>query len=213
MALISKLVKRFRPPPDIEATQAWFRLDLRAPGRPHRPLEDTFELRECTEEDLPLLTQLPEDPAVSTSNRDLAVRRMAEDGTLWLSIEHGKVAFGCWTFAGRAPVFGGRDGGADLPAESVLLEDSLASPDFRGRGVAPATWSTIADRLSDRGTIAMYTKVDVTNIPSTKAVIKAGFREVGRMHFVRSKGVFRTTVTLGDAANEADRWLLELTQG
>ena len=209
MKLLGKILRRINPP-DMDATQAWFRLDLRDPDRVRRPLEDTFELRECGPEDLPLLAQLPGDPAVSTPVRAQATRRMSKGGTPWLSLENGKVAFGCWTFSGHAPVFGGRNGGAQLPAGSVMLEDSQTVPDFRGRGVAPATWSAIADLLAERGVEDMYTKVDVENIPSTKAVLKAGFREVGNMRIVRSRRRFNTTVDLGNDASDTDRWLLQL---
>ena len=207
--LMRRVLNRVRPP-DVDATQAWFRLDVSDPERPRRAFDGTFEVRECTVDDLPLLGQLPGDPAVVTPSGRRAERRMRDGGTPWLSIENGKVAFGCWIFTGRAPVFGGRDGGAPLPDDGVLLEDSQAVPTFRGRGVAPATWTAIADRLAERGIRSIYTKVDVENIPSTKAVQKAGFREVGKMRVVRTRGRFTTSVTLDTAADDADRWILAL---
>lgn len=209
MTLLGRALRRVRPP-DLDATQAWFRLDLHGTDRIRRPLDGTFVLRECGAADLPLLAELPGDPAVTTPGRTLAMRRMRAGGTPWLTLEGGRVAFGCWTFAGRAPVLGVRGGRVELPGHSVLLEDSQTVPDFRGRGVAPATWSEIADRLADRGVRGMYTKVDVENIPSTKAVLKAGFREVGRMRLVRTRGRFTVTVNLDGPADDADRWLLEL---
>src|SRR3712207_9489479 len=54
------------------------------------------------------------------------------------------------------------------------------------RSVAPGAWTGIADELRDEGYLAMMTKVDVRNVPSRRAVEKAGFRPVGLMS-VRSR--------------------------
>lgn len=212
-AVVRRARRWLRPPPGIEATQAWLRLDLHSPERPHHALGPSFELREAVAADLPLLEQLPTDPSVSRPGMEQGADLMAGGSGLWLSMQGGRVAFCCWIFSGWVPIFSARGGGAALPPTAVLLDDALASPDFRGRGVAPASMAGIADRLAERGLDAVYTKVDITNAPSMKAMLKTGFREVGSMHLVRTRGRFTTTVALDGAASDGDRWLLELAQG
>jgi GNAT superfamily N-acetyltransferase len=76
----------------------------------------------------------------------------------------------------------------------VCLEDSVTAPLARGRGVAPAAWSAIADELAGEGVRRMITKVRVDNLPSRKAVEKVGFEGVALMHFKRIGPLRRTSV-------------------
>jgi RimJ/RimL family protein N-acetyltransferase len=191
----------------VDATQRWFRLDTDPSRRPRFPLDPAMDLRRARDADLNLLAQLPADPSVSVPEPDAARERMAAGHDLWIVSEGDRLAFACWICRGRAPVFGACDGGADIPANAVLLEDSLASPDFRGRGVAQATWGGIADALAEEGIEHMFTKVDITNAPSCRAVEKAGFAEVARMR-VRGRGRRLTaTIAPGEGAADIDRWL------
>jgi RimJ/RimL family protein N-acetyltransferase len=163
------------------AEQIWYRLDLLDPDRPRRPLDGAFVLRRAGIEDAALLAQLAPDPAVTAPREDVVRERLAEGATLWIVTADDRTAFACWTFAGSAPVRGAPDGRIALPERTALLEDSLSSPHFRGRGVAPGAWSGIADRLHDEGLAAMVTKVGSDNDASRRAVEKAGFREIARM--------------------------------
>ncbi len=52
-----------------------------------------------------------------------------------------------------------RGGWLSLPEGTVCLEDSVTSPDYRGRGVAPAAWSQIAAAAAEDGYATMVTKV------------------------------------------------------
>jgi RimJ/RimL family protein N-acetyltransferase len=104
--------------------------------------------------------------------------------------EHGKPAFACTIFRERTPTIAARGGWLDLPADTVCLEDSGTSPDFRGRGVAPGAWTAIADALAERGFKTMLTKVAIDNEPSRRAVVKAGFGEAADMR-LRRLGPFR----------------------
>ncbi len=77
-------------------------------------------------------------------------------------------------------------GWLELPADTVVLEDSATTPRARGRGIAPGAWTAIADSLRDEGLVHMITKVGVENEASRKAVAKAGFRDVGVMRMVKT---------------------------
>jgi RimJ/RimL family protein N-acetyltransferase len=72
-----------------------------------------------------------------------------------------------------------------LPPGVVTLEDSFTAANHRGKGLAGAAWTEIAKGLRATGVEAIITKVEVENIPSRKAVLKAGFREVSVMHLRR----------------------------
>lgn len=186
------------------ATYVWYELALQG-ERPRRELSGTLELRAASPEDVPLLEQLPADSAVTPIDAPGARRRLDEGATLWLVTEEGRVAFACWTFADRAPVWAARGAAVALPAGVVCLEDSHSSPDFRGRGVAPAAWSGIADRLAADGNTAMVTKVGEANVASRRAVEKAGFRAIATMRMGKRGWSPSLRVAAPDGATPA--WL------
>jgi GNAT superfamily N-acetyltransferase len=122
--------------------------------------------------------------------------RLEEGATLWLVTEDERLAFACWTFPDRAPAWAARDAAIPLPDGVVCLEDSHSSPDFQGRGVAPAAWSGIADRLAAEGHMALLTKVGEGNSASRRAVEKAGFVEVAHMQMGRRAWSKRVRILL-----------------
>ena len=162
----------------------WYSLDLTG-ERPRRELPEGFELRVATEADAEAAAALPNQPAA-----DEIRARIAGTADVYMVREHGKPAFACTIFRERTPTIAARGGWLDLPADTVCLEDSGTSPDFRGRGVAPGAWTAIADALAERGFKTMLTKVEIDNEPSRRAVVKAGFGEAVDMR-MRRLGPFR----------------------
>jgi L-amino acid N-acyltransferase YncA len=71
-----------------------------------------------------------------------------------------------------------------LPAGTACLEDSVTAVHCRGRGLAPAVWARVADSLAGQGFAALITKVAEDNLPSRRAVEKAGFEPVARMELI-----------------------------
>jgi ribosomal protein S18 acetylase RimI-like enzyme len=171
----------------LRETHFWYQLDLDG-ERPHADMPEGIALVEAGADEVPLIDQLP------SLSVDDAEKRRSEGASLWLALEDRKPAFACWIFLDRLPVLASESGSLALPEEAVALEDSITSPDFRGRGVAPRSWSTLADRLAERGFKAMITKVGEENEASRKAVKKSGFREVAVMRAVRLGGRFRVEV-------------------
>jgi GNAT superfamily N-acetyltransferase len=138
--------------------------------------------------------QLLDDAGVIS--QDLA-DALTADGDPWAVVDSdGALAFTCWTFLGRTPMIAARRGWLPLPQDVVCLENSLTQPAFRGRGIAPRAWTLIAARHAANGRKQMVTKVEVENIPSRRAVEKAGFKEVGLMHFRRRPWGSETTISL-----------------
>lgn len=195
-----------------ETAQTWYRLDVRADDRPRRELEETLVLRRGTPEDVDLVAQLPYDASVSSLTAEGVRSRIADGAQLWLVTEGDRTAFACWIYLGWGPVPGANNDGARLPADTAMLEDSIASPDFRGRSVAPGAWTGIADRLKAEGLSYMVTKVGLDNAASRRAVEKAGFREVAEMRSETSPLRRRVRVTLTDPHPD-HTWLQALERG
>jgi ribosomal protein S18 acetylase RimI-like enzyme len=165
-----------------------------ADDRPSRPLPDGLRLVRAEESQLPLLDQIP------ATGPDVARRWFADGNSLWLVLEGDRAAFSCWTFPVALPAAAAPGGALQLPEGTVALENSVTSAAYRGRGVAPAAWSELADRLQAEGVERMITQVTVENIPSRKAVEKAGYREFARVR--RSRLGPRTRVSV-DGVNAA----------
>jgi L-amino acid N-acyltransferase YncA len=170
--------------------------------RAERPLEAGLKLQRAGSEHLDLLSQL------NLCGRSAAARFLAAGANLWIVREGERAAFCCWIFRGRMPVIAARGGWKGLPPDTVCLEASVTGADYRGRGIAPAAWSLIAQSLNEEGIRTIMTKVEVDNMPSRRAVLKAGFREVAVMDYLRVGGVPRVRVTAWGEVREQDRDML-----
>ena len=173
-----RLARTARERAHLNEEHIWYELPL-AGGRERRPLPEGLELVEADDEQTQLLAGLP---AMSPAD---AARLRARGGRLFLVLDGREPLFACWIHTTRTPTIAARGGWLALPPGVVCLEDSVTAPAARGRGVAPAAWSALADRLHEAGVGSMVTKVGVENAPSRKAVEKAGFREAGSMRLRR----------------------------
>jgi GNAT superfamily N-acetyltransferase len=190
--------KRTRNRVYLRTEHVWYELPL-ALARPSKTLPGGFRLGRATEGELDALEQLPTVPP------DEARRRLHDGAELWLVTENDRPAFACWIFHAKMPVLAARDGWIDVPPEAVCLEDSVTSPEFRGRGIAPGAWSEIADALREAGIARMVTQVERSNVPSRKAVQKAAFVEVARVAFERTGPRTRVAVS-GDGDLASYLW-------
>ena len=172
----------------LRETHIWYELDLTR-ARPRREMPAGLELIVARPENVGLLDELPRQPygpgGFYLPTVRQAEERLADGAVLWLVVESQRPAFACWIFPQRAPLLAAPGGWLELPPGVVCLEDSVTSEHYRGRGVAPAAWSGIADRLSGESATAMITKVEEDNAASRRAVEKAGFREIAMMSLLR----------------------------
>lgn len=176
----------------LREAHIWYGLDL---GRhPRLPLPVGLELLRAGPSDVELVERLP------TVSSHQAESRLAQGAELWLVVEDREPAFACWIFRHRTPVLAARGGWLTLPEGTVCLEDSVTSPDYRGRGVAPAAWSQIAGALDEGAYDAIITKVSEDNAPSRRAVEKAGFSEMASMRLARTG--FRVKVAVEPRGDE-----------
>jgi GNAT superfamily N-acetyltransferase len=182
----------------LDETHVWYELSLRD-GRPRVDLAPGFVFRRAEPSEVALIEQLP------TVARPEAQRRLDAGNDLWFVLDGDTPAFACWIFRQRMPMLAAPGGVLELPPGSVCLEDSVTSADYRGRGLAPAAWTLLADVLEHEGVGSMLTKVGEENTPSRRAVTKAGFVEIGVMHFRRVGPRSRTTMR--EPGGNAGRWL------
>lgn len=164
----------------LDESHVWYELDL-ATEHPRVPLAEGYVVRRAEPAEADLVEALPTVSAVE------ARRRMAAGHELWLVLDAaGSPAFACWLFHATMPMLGGPGGVLTLPPGTLCLEDSVTSPDHRGRKLAPAAWSVLADDAAAQGVEALITKIGVENVASRKAIVKCGFTEIGTMTFRRT---------------------------
>lgn len=204
------VVGRVLPGAGWSKEYVWYVRDLTERREPRR-LDDGLDLRRGTIGDVGLLQQLPADPSVVDLSHDVVAKRLGDGAQLWLVTEGTRAAFCCWIFDDRAPLRGAPNGFLRLPADAAVLEDSIASPAFRGRGVAPAAWDAIAETLAASGRRHLVTKVAVDNDGSRRAVEKAGFVEAARLEV--SGPVWRPRIGVEmTSADPALRWMASVAR-
>jgi RimJ/RimL family protein N-acetyltransferase len=173
----------------------WYQLDLNA-DRPRREFVDGVRLLRAGDAEAHRVEDVGQ-------FEDEAGRRLAAGNDLWLAVDdEDRTLFACWTFRSETPVLAAPDGRLALPPGTACLEDSVTSPLARGKGIAPAAWTAIADILATEGFESMITKVTTENLPSRKAVEKAGFREIAVMRM--TSVVTRQHVALAASGGVAD---------
>jgi RimJ/RimL family protein N-acetyltransferase len=92
------------------------------------------------------------------------------------------------------PTVAARSGWKDLPANTVCFEGVMTDSGYRGRGIAPAAWSLIAQSLKEEGIRTIAMKVEETNRSMRRAVQKAGFHEMAITDFRQVAGFSRVHV-------------------
>jgi L-amino acid N-acyltransferase YncA len=197
VALIA--VRRLRRVFVAEEAHVWLALEL-GNERPMPSLPGDFVLRRACDADLDSVERLPGAEAAEVIRPQLGTAH-----ELWIVSAGERVAFVCWMHRDEAPVFAAQGGTLSLPAGVCCLEDSVTAPEFRGRGVAPGAWASIASAMKADGYTAIITKVEAGNHPSVRALEKVGFAEIATMHLVRRWP--NTRVTLSAVRGEIGREL------
>jgi hypothetical protein len=162
----------------LDQRHIWYQLDL-SHERSLSMLPAELELVRASTDELSLLEQLP------TIGLFEAHRRLVSGADLWIVRKGQQAVFSCWTFHDRMPVFAAHGGWLELPKNIVGLEDSVKSPAYRGRAIAPGAWSTIADVLAHEGVTGILTKIEESNLTCRRSIEKVGFRAVASMRLVQ----------------------------
>ena len=197
---ISKVVEIARIKTYLTETHVIYALPL-GEDRPKKSLPPELELVRGGENELLLLSQL------SDISERRARRLLESEKNLWLVLEGRQTAFACWIFHDVMFISAAKNSRLELPPETVCLEDSVASPLYRGRGIAPAAWLQIADNLEQTGVGHIVTKIEEDNVASRRAVEKCGFRQVAVVRF-RRVGPTKHVVVQTQTGASAD-WISE----
>lgn len=178
---------------------------LRLDGIERLPLAEGYELRLAGDADVDLLG------AMDTVSVEKAREQLQSEGVqLWLVLEDKAPAFCCWIYPRQTPVRAAASRTLELPSGVACLEDSFTDAEHRGRGIAGAAWTAIALELARQDYKMLITKVTVENIPSRRAVEKAGFRAAGVMHLRRRGAREHVTFERGELdLSESERETLE----
>jgi hypothetical protein len=166
----------------LDETHIWYARPL---GRDQdgRDLPPELELVSVTPEAIGLLLDTPF-PDNATAELVLA----QDEAAAWALVGGGRTLFSCWTFTSRVPAIQAVGGWMDLPAGVSFLENSVASPDQRGRHLLSMTLDSICTRLLAAGQVELLTKVRDENVPARKATERSGFEEIARTRFRRIAG-------------------------
>lgn len=183
---VNETIRVARKRVSLDYSHIWYELPLKG-DRPRKSLSSELTLIKASEDDLPLINELP------TLREEAARRRMRAGNDLWLVLKERQPVFACWILYSSVPTQVARNAGLELPPGIVCLEDSVASPTYRGKGTAAATWSEVADNLEQSGATTMITLIEDGNKAVELALRKGGFKEIARTHFLR-KGVREQTV-------------------
>jgi GNAT superfamily N-acetyltransferase len=187
----------------LDEDHVWYL--LRLDGINQLPLADGYELRLAGDADVDLLG------AMDTVYVEKARAQLRSEGVqLWLVLEDKAPAFSCWIYPRQTPVRAAASRTLELPSGVACLEDSFTDPAHRGHGIAGAAWTAIALELARQGYKMLITKVTVENVPSRRAVEKAGFRAAGVMHLRRRGTREHVTFERGEVdLDESERETIE----
>jgi GNAT superfamily N-acetyltransferase len=169
-----------------------------------------YTLRQArSEDDVRLAATLPGYRA------DVTRARLADANQVWLVTAGDEAAFACSIFFGSTPVLAAAQRSLSLPPGVACLEASVTAEPHRGHGIAGAAWTAISKQLRTTGIEVLITKVEVENVPSRRAVNKAGFVPARTMHFrrrgLREHVAFDSwSAELGDAGEQTAQALERL---
>jgi RimJ/RimL family protein N-acetyltransferase len=168
--------RRLRRVAYVREEHTWLQLDL--DDRPRFELAEGLRFVRATADQADAVAALGQDPFIA--------RERLEDGNdLWLVFDGDQPLFACYTFRQTTPVMAASGGALGLPDGAACIEDSIASPAARGRGVGPATWTLVGDALQAEGFKALVTKIETSNASSNRAAEKVGFRPIAMMEHER----------------------------
>ena len=144
-------------------------------------------------DDIVLRRGRPEDGAayardIGTDSAGTFRARLSQDTWCYLvETEGSHLVHATWCTTGGAWT---REVGACLvpPEGSAYVYESFTLADARGRGIYPFALRGISADLASRGIGRLWVAVESDNIPSLRAVAKAGFREASHVSFRRRWG-------------------------
>jgi ribosomal protein S18 acetylase RimI-like enzyme len=123
----------------------------------------------------------------------------------------GKLLHASWVTKSRAWT-AEISGSISPPPGDAYVYESFTRADARGRGIYPFALSSMCADLGAEGARRVWVGVESDNVPSIRAISKAGFTEAFELHFSRRLGRVRVKAVSGPEARVASV-LLSRTEG
>jgi ribosomal protein S18 acetylase RimI-like enzyme len=128
--------------------------------------------------------------------------RLSQTTRCYLVEGDGKLLHASWATSSRAWT-AEISGFISPPADDVYVYESFTRPETRGRGIYPfALWGICAD-LGAEGVRLVWVGVEADNVPSIRAITKAGFEEAFEFGFSRRIGKVRVEAPSGPQSRMA----------
>ena len=93
------------------------------------------------------------------------------------------------------------------PPGDAYVYESFTRADARGRGIYPFALAGILTEMNDRGMSKVWVGVEAGNMPSRKAIAKAGFEETFTIRFSRKKWRLHVEDPRGPLAEQARHFI------
>ena len=99
------------------------------------------------------------------------------------------------------------------PGDAYVFE-SFTRSDARGKGLYPFALREICHELGTEGILRVWVAVEVDNVPSLRAVAKAGFDEAWRITYRRRLGILNVGRPVGEGAHVSEHeWITRAADG
>jgi RimJ/RimL family protein N-acetyltransferase len=93
------------------------------------------------------------------------------------------------------------------PLGDAYVYESFTRADARGRGIYPFALAGILTAMAASGIERVWVGVESDNVPSRKAIAKAGFEEAFTLHFERRWGRLKIDQPRGPHAEQARQFI------
>jgi hypothetical protein len=146
---------------------------------------------------------------IGTDSATTFAARLTDGTKCWIVRKDGRVLHGTWTSTEPAWTREIRRYFVPPPGAAYVYE-SFTRADARGLGVYPFALESLAEELGRRGIERLLVGVEGGNVPSQRAIAKAGFEPVFTIRYGRRAGFLRLRGATGAAPELARRVLLRV---
>lgn len=141
---------------------------------------------------------------IGTESETTFRRRLRDDVRCFLVLSGERIVHSSWLTTSGAWT---REIAATIvpPRGDAYLYESFTAPDRRGEGIYPFALASILRHVGEEGVVQVWIGVTSDNLPSVRAIAKAGFVEAFRIGFSRRLGRVRLADPEGPRAGEASQ--------
>ncbi|HVM34213.1 MAG TPA: GNAT family N-acetyltransferase [Actinomycetota bacterium] len=151
-------------------------------GRVAPPVPEHLAVRRATATDADVYAR-----QIGTDSPTTFRRRLSATTGCWLLLERNRILHATWTTTGPAWVGEIRRFFRPPPGD-IYIYESFTQPDARGRGAYPLILGHVCGDAAAAGLTRAWIGVEKHNVPSVRAITKAGFEPGFEIEFGRRWG-------------------------